>query len=419
MPYNKNYENIIQDLKGLLRIPSVMGNPEKGKPFGKETFAALEYMLELGKSFGFKVKNVDGYAGHIEWGKGDSLFGVLCHLDVVPAGEGWLHPPFGAEEDGGRIYARGALDDKSPAVAVLYAVKRLKEEGFVPTKKKFRLIMGLNEESGWKCIDYYFSKEKMPDAGFSPDADFPVINREKGVLFLRLKTKRCDDKLTALEGGNRVNMVPDSAYYVYDGVKKAFSGISAHGSTPHKGVNAITKMLEDLKDKTNDCAVQSLYDIFCSDCLKKTGLDLSDEISGKLTLNPGLIELKGEDIFLSIDIRFPVTFTKEQILQRLEKNLQKAFSYEILNYHKPLHIPENDPLVTALLEAYQKVTGEKGGCIGIGGATYSRALDKCVAFGPAFPDEDIKIHTAEESIVTENLYKITDIYYEALKRLLL
>lgn len=416
MSYSESYNNIIENLKNLLQIPSVMGEAEEGMPFGRETYKALEYMLCLGKDFGFLVKNVDGYAGHIEWGKGEDIFGILCHLDVVPVGEGWTHPPFGAQTANNKIYARGALDNKSPAIAALYAAKRLKDEGFVPSKK-LRIILGLNEESGWKCIDYYLNKEKMPQSGFSPDADFPVINCEKGVLNLKIKLVSDDLKLTDIKGGNRVNMVPDSAYYIYDGVKKCFSGVSAHGSAPHKGVNAIIKMLEELRQKTNDNAIKQFYSAFCGECLKSLKLDIEDEKSGKLTLNVGLIEMQNREITVSVDIRFPVTFTKEYVIEKFGLTFLPEL-ISVSGYHRPLYIPENDELVVKLLDAYKKVAGENARCISIGGATYSRALDKCVAFGPVFPDEDSKIHTADECIDIDNLYKMTDIYYEALKSLL-
>lgn len=149
--YSRHYKGIEEDLIGLLRIKSVMGESGEGAPFGRETLEALEYMLALGGRYGFKTKNVDGYAGHIEWGEGDEIFGALCHLDVVPAGEGWTYPPFGATVNDGKIYARGTIDDKSPAVAVLYAAKRLKEEGFVPSKK-LGLFWGLTRKAAGNAL---------------------------------------------------------------------------------------------------------------------------------------------------------------------------------------------------------------------------------------------------------------------------
>jgi succinyl-diaminopimelate desuccinylase len=410
------YPGMVENLVKLLQIESVMGEPEPGMPFGRETYMALKFMLELGQSFGFVAKDVDGYAGHIEWGIGEQVFGVLVHLDVVPAGENWSYPPFGTVIDGGRIYARGAMDDKSPAIAALYAAKRLKEEGFSPGRK-FRLIMGLNEENGWRCMEYYSRHERMPDLGFSPDANFPVINREKGVLFVKCFFEVSDKNLTECGGGTRVNMVPDRAHFVYGGIRRDFKGISAHGSQPHKGENAIHKMMAHLKDLTANGAIHVIYELLCSEgFLGKLGMDLSDEVSGQLTINLGRLDFEGGKLIASLDIRYPVTFKKEEILGMLEKALPA--SIEVINFHRPLYVPEDDELIKKLLAAYKKVTGKEGYCVGIGGATYARTMERCVAFGPIFPDEESRIHTADEYIDIRNLYLMTDIYYEALKSLL-
>lgn len=113
---------------------------------------------------------------------------IIGHLDVVPAGSGWSHEPYGGEIADGKMYGRGTLDDKGPVISCLYAMKALKDAGFVP-EPTVRLILGLDEESGWKGIKYYFEKEKRPDYGFTPDADFPLINGEKGLMIFGLAKK--------------------------------------------------------------------------------------------------------------------------------------------------------------------------------------------------------------------------------------
>lgn len=416
------YKDIIEDLRGLLKIPSVQGEPLEGKPFGKYPAAALKYMLDLGVKLGFKVKDVDGYAGHIEWGEGEDVFGVLCHLDVVPAGDDWTYPPFSATIDNGRIYARGAQDNKAPAISALYAAKRLMDEGFVP-KQRFRLILGLNEESGWKCIDYYFKKEQMPEQGFSPDADFPVINCEKGVLHLAVSFPLVNpDTIEELSGGHRVNMVPDRAHYkLKTGILKRFEGVSAHGSTPHKGQNAVWELLSDLKQKVSEPAISQMYELFCqTGGLGKMGLDIADDVSGPLTLNLGTIFKKDDGtVVCGVDIRYPVTFNQDDILNKMRQALMPGAVVNVENYHLPLYVKADDPLVQSLLKAYREVTGDsEGDCISIGGATYSRALKKGVAFGPVFPGEESRIHTSDESIELDKFFKMTEIYYKALKELL-
>lgn len=165
-------------------------------------------MLKLGASFGFKTKEVDHIAGHIEFGEGEEIIGVLVHVDVVPAVGDWLYPPFSGTVADGKIYARGALDDKGPAVCALYAFKLLKDLGFKPNKR-LRLIIGTDEETSWRGIKRYFEKEEMPLFGFSPDANFPLIYGEKGIMSLDLLG--AGDPKLFFKAGVRYNVVPDYA----------------------------------------------------------------------------------------------------------------------------------------------------------------------------------------------------------------
>ena len=60
--------------------------------------------------------------------------------------------------------------------------------GFKPDKL-IRLIIGLDEEVEWKGMDRYFETERKPDVGFTPDAMFPVIRGEKGIIVCKLAKK--------------------------------------------------------------------------------------------------------------------------------------------------------------------------------------------------------------------------------------
>lgn len=412
----RKYENEIKNsLQKLLSFPSVQEPAEEGMPFGKPVHDALRYMLDLGETFGFRSKELEGYAGHVEWGEGEIL-GILTHLDVVPAGSDWTVPPFAATFREGKIFGRGILDDKGPAVAVLYAMKRLKEEGFVP-KKRIRLIMGCNEETGWKCMQYYMAHEEMPAVGFSPDGDFPVIHCEKGVLNVRLTFHGILPALRELSGGERVNMVPDRARARFERegriVELSETGISSHGSQPQKGESAVFKILKKLAgiDPVIDLLNERITDTFYGE---HCGLALSDEKSGRLTLNLGLIEKKGDDLAVGLDIRYPVSIRREEILERL-----KVFGadIEVTGSHDSLYVDPDSELVRTLLDSYSRVTGEKGESVAIGGATYARILKNGVAFGPVFPDEEQTIHKADEHTTEENFFKMCEIYCDAIRHL--
>ncbi|MBO5775743.1 MAG: Sapep family Mn(2+)-dependent dipeptidase [Clostridia bacterium] len=251
-----DFESAVKSLQDLIKINSIQSEATLNAPFGEGNVKALEYSLKLLESFGFKTVNGDNYYGYGDIGNSDlPLFGILAHLDVVPVSNTWEHDPFGAIIEDGYLYGRGTLDDKGPFIAALYACAELLNEGYVP-KKRIRFILGCNEESGWKCMDEYAKREEMPSEGFSPDADFPVINCEKGVVYhhVYLPLSKNILKITC---GERANVVPDSAMatvikydVVLDRAKEVNAiitdnndgtitiktkGISAHGSTPHKG----------------------------------------------------------------------------------------------------------------------------------------------------------------------------------------
>lgn len=213
----KRKEALIKDTQAFLQIESILDEETKSDqaPFGEGINQALHSILNKGQEDGFLVKNVDGYAGHIEFGKGEELVGILCHIDVVPPGDGWTSPPFSAEIRDGKVFARGALDDKGPTMAAYYALKIVKELG-VEVDKRLRIIIGTDEESNWGCVDHYFKHEEMPGLGFAPDADFPIIYAEKGILdcTLRQEAKQYEviaNTLVYFSSGRRLNMVPDLA----------------------------------------------------------------------------------------------------------------------------------------------------------------------------------------------------------------
>lgn len=175
------YESeFIEKTMKLIRIPSVY-KFNGDYPYGEPIDQALQTMLKIAEEDGFKTKNIEGHAGHIEFGQGEEILGILGHLDVVPAGEGWETDPFSPVIKDGNLYGRGAQDDKGPVMAAYIAMKLLKQQGFQPNKR-VRLILGTDEERDWQGIEHYFKHEDMPEFGFSPDASFPVINAEKGLL---------------------------------------------------------------------------------------------------------------------------------------------------------------------------------------------------------------------------------------------
>ena len=171
------HDEMIDTLQKWIRVPSVKGEAAPGAPFGKEVRSMLDMALADCEQMGFKTQNFDGYIAHADLGEGsdEDALAILAHLDVVPEGDGWKYPPYGAVIENGRMYGRGTSDDKGPAVAALYAMKAVKDAG-IPLRRKVRLILGCDEESGWEDIAHYNKVATMPRIGFSPDASYPLQN---------------------------------------------------------------------------------------------------------------------------------------------------------------------------------------------------------------------------------------------------
>lgn len=417
---NKLFDETVKSISEIVKFDSSQQPPEEGAPFGKPTADCLEYFLNLAKSFGFETVNYDNYAGEVIFGEGED-FAILAHLDVVPAGNGWSHEPFGGEIDyaNGKIWGRGAMDDKGPAVIVLYCMKALKDEGFIP-KKKIKLIVGCNEENGWECIKYYNAHAKTPETGFSPDADFPVIYAEKGILQLKLKFSPDGKDFSGFEklcGGERANMVCDYCEVcapadmeklkkynlTYENGKVVSRGKSAHGSTPELGVNAIPPVLKYL-------GLDGIHKIL----FEEQGFSTFADETGKLTYSPNVIEQKDGAIYVTCDIRYPATYAKEQVLHVLES---RGVEYEILHEQLPLYNPADCELIKTLCEAYNEVTGKHMKPVAIGGGTYARALKCGAAFGPEEEGEESTIHKPNEYITFEKIEKCLKIYKLAIQRL--
>lgn len=415
----KNYfDDVVKNLSQLIKFDSSQAPATEGKPFGETNARCLDFYLSLASFLGFETKNYDNYVGEVRYGSGED-FAVLAHLDVVPAGSGWTHDPFGGEVDreNGRIWGRGAMDDKGPAIIALYALKALKDDGFKP-KKCIKLILGCNEETGWACIDHYNKVAKMPETGISPDADFPVIYAEKGIVHLKMHFPAANAKFTGLKGGGSANMVCDYCEATagenaalmeqlgleYRDGKVISRGKSAHGSTPDKGVNAIEKMLEYL----------GLNEIKRLLFAEKLGLANFEDETGKLTLSPDIIEQTDEEISVTCDIRYPATYALADVLKVVDGY---GISYEILHEQAPLFNDKNGKLVTTLLEVYNEVTGKNAQPLAIGGGTYARALKCGAAFGPEEDGEESTIHQPDEYITFEKIKKCFLLYKLALERL--
>ena len=410
-------DEILDSLNQLISIPSVTAVGSGDTPFGPETARALEWTLALCQKLGFRTKNCGGMTGWAEIGQGSELVGILVHLDVVPAGEGWEYPPFACTRTDGKLYGRGVSDDKGPAIACIYAMKELLDSG-VPLNRRIRIIFGQSEESGeWTDMDYYREHEELPTFGFTPDGQFPALCGEKGIAELRLSFPRKNAGLTSLEGGQARNIVPSRCRAEHNGQEWASQGRSAHGSTPEKGLNAISVLMEQLAgipvaDFYNTCLGYDLHG-------ERLGCAFSDPQSGPLTLNVGLVHTTEESIVFTLDIRYPVTCTLEQVLTPVTAAVAPyGVTVEVGEHMAPVYLDPDGPVISSLLSAYQEVTGDRDSRpLVIGGGTYAKAMSNIAAFGPTLPGREGTEHQANEYLAEEDFFLLVRIYHTALERL--
>lgn len=412
-------DNMLFNLKELVSIKSISGPSEGDYPFGKGPFDALQYCLTLCREFGFKTKQCENYMGYAEIGQGDEIMGILVHLDVVPAGNGWSYNPFDVTITEGKVYGRGVSDDKGPAIAVIYAMRDILKSK-KPLNKRIRLIFGCTEESGeWLDMEYYKRNEELPDFGFTPDADFPLIYAEKGILILQMRMKKEESDIKYVEAGEVPNMVASRCEVTVvdqDGneISLIKNGKSAHGSMPWLGNNAIGLAMKEIRGKFADFYNENFgqtWDGSLLDCKVK------DEQSGEITINPGMIRSDDKWVRLILDIRYPVTYTKEDIVNRISVKVSPyGVETDILGGENPIYMNKNSEFIQNLLTAYRDVTGDHTEPMTMGGGTYAKAMDHIVAFGPVFPGRECTEHQADEYIFIEDLYKAREIYRIAIER---
>lgn len=443
---------MIEDLQTLIRIKSVEGKAAEGMPFGPGPKAVLDAALALCERLGFQTKNLDGYAGYAEFGQGEEVVGILAHLDVVPEGDGWEFPPYEAHISEGKIFGRGTIDDKGPAVAALYGMKRVLDSK-IPLKRRVRIIFGTNEETGWGGIDHYVEKEGGVTCGFTPDGAFPLIHGEKGILDVEFSQtfphQQTAVQLLSLKGGNAVNMVPDAATAILSGagaeawmqsiqdeldedsrfewekqgdqwsIKRI--GKSAHGSTPEAGENAVSHLIEFLVGHgIQDPCLAAYMELIG---LETDGLSFGCKMNdsyGSLTFNVGLFHYEKGEARFQVNVRYPISEKEETVLQAMQSVacVKRGWAAEKTSHLAPIYREKQDPLVQTLMDVYREVTGDmESEPFTIGGGTYARAMDNVVAFGPGLMGSDKLAHQPNEYIAIEELIALAEIYEKAIVQL--
>ncbi len=441
---------LLSDTQEILRVPSLESTPAENAPYGVENRAALDWALAKANSWGMATTDLEGHLGFAEFGTGERLVMSLGHLDVVPVSDGWKHQPFGGEVDGEYLYSRGAVDDKGPTIASFYAMRAIKE-CFPEIPARMRQAFGCNEESGFGCVARYMQTEEAPTFGIAPDSGWPLYNCEKGIANLEIDATIpvADFQLMDVSGGQRPNIVIDQSQatvkvaascrkeveekladswdknvsWTWDGdlLRISALGKASHGSTPHNGDNAALRVFRFILALA-PLSVQEFYEhLFELPHIGGVGLGIagSDEPSGDLTCNMGIVSMSEGKVHMLFNIRYPATWTGAMLQSRCTSHLESfggGFELTITRDSPPLYFPEDHPLVKTIVEVYHAETGEQKKPGSMGGGTYARAVPNTVSIGTSWLG-DGPAHENDERIKIEHLFRSSRIYAHILLRL--
>lgn len=455
---------VLDDLAEIVAIPSVYSEPSDGAPYGAECLRALRWFVDKARSYGLKAELIGGACAYAEVGEGKECIGILGHLDVVPAGNGWATDPFKMVEENGKVYGRGVGDDKGSVVVCLHALKALADRK-TELKRRVRLIVGADEERGSSCIRYYLANGgEVPAMSFVPDSEFPVINSEKGISHIKLHfaDSALAENITHIDGAECYNAVPDRSnvkvksgsrleralvsmgggavtgdifkkapiaeqivssgsafgdYEVRNGecITVTANGVAEHASTPEKGDNALWKTLGFLAafgETIGSKYIGKIYDYLCTPLASaKLGIYVNDPKSGDLSMCMSQACMENGELVLTIDFRLPLGVTPEFVAGKIESAV--GCKAEIYDYHKNLYLDEDSPLIQTLLGVYRRLTGDMTEPLKVGGGTYARELPNAVAFGCTPVGLDINMHKADENFPVAQLFKNYEIYLAA------
>ena len=435
----ENKENVLRDIGRLVAIDSVMGEEKPGMPFGEGPAQALKLGLEIAGELGLEAHNCEDRMGYAQVGQGTDYLATITHLDVVPS-VGWAEDPFTLRRREGYIIGRGVMDDKGPSVLCLYALKYLKDSG-MPLRYPVRALLGINEENHMADLDYYLANYKAPLFCFSPDADFPLCNGEKGIFHGKVVSWLPMKRVKDIRGGVAANVIPDLAEAWVEAEKLSSTervtaqregdcwhltarGIGGHASAPEGTVNAIGVLVDYILEQgilsgAEEDFFYGLQRLHSDPYGVNLGLDTEDMIFTPLTIVGGVIGMEEGHVFQTVDCRYPTTSSGQDIVAQLTGNWGELAQVHVLSDDKPFYMALDNPAVQVCVETYNAVTGEQAQPYTIGGGTYARHFPNAVSFGPEHPERPAPdfagpIHGVDEAANIDWLMEALQIYILAL-----
>jgi len=449
----RNHQALLSDIAALVAIPSVRDETTRceNAPFGLPIRRAFDALITMAEREGFEVRDHQGFALDISVGEGEEEIALLHHVDVVAPGnlQAWRTPPYELSQHGDLVFGRGVTDNKGPLIGSLYLLKMFKELA-LPMNKRIRLIIGGAEETTWECVEHYFKHNPQPKYGFSPDGDFPIVNGEKGIIYgsfikdfpaddkssdpcqlVRISSERdrsstCHQLEVELTGENAAQLAKQLAKVAHVQQQKEcycvqFETPWEKSRNPHRVANCIDQLVESLRDveglNGHARELVDMLDALFADSWdgKKLGLAHTDEQMGGTSCCVSALNMDNKQYRLDFDFRFPKGLTVEQARTQLHQLARQYGVSFVEHQYLPLsYLSPEDPLIQAMGNAYQAITGTHAQCFSKGAASYARALTHGVAFGPTFPGEMTYVHEPNEQLSLESLIKSITIYVKVL-----
>lgn len=442
------------DLSDWIAYPSISKKEAGRHPFGKDCARMLDAALAWCQAQGMHTENHEYYCGTaVLPGETDNSIGIITHLDVVPEGEGWTDDPYRARVQNGRVTGRGSADDKGPALAALYALRYLREQG-VRLRHSICVYFGCSEETGMEDLEYYLSKKpKLPVFSLVPDARFSVCNGEKGKLDLWASAPLQSGILQEFSAGTATNCVPGTAQAFLrlpteqvipalsglgipyacrkepGGVRITVKGKAAHAAFPDGSIPAQRELAallcgSGLLEPEAEGPLRALCSLL-EDC-HGGSLDAAYETPefGKLTHVSGLTSLEDGRLSLSFDIRYPAGRGLRELRSRIDRRLSSlGFEAGCWKDDPPYYLEPDLPVIRSLREISEEVWERELPTYVMGGGTYARKLPNAVPYGPGLPRTGLEGktgrgsgHQPDESVELEVLMRGIEIYVRALMK---
>lgn len=449
------WEEAVDDIATLVSIRSVedMDRAANGMPYGPESYKALRAALDIAKRLGLDDHDCEGHIGYADLaGARTRQIALISHTDIVPEGPGWHYDPFKLTRKDGYLIGRGVIDDKGPTVLALHAVRFFAEQAALrdePWPYTLRVILGNNEETEMRDVEWYLEHFEQPGFLFTPDADFPLICGEKGGYSATIRSGRIAERIVELEGGTAGNAVAGEATALIradaatlppadrieiedagDGLARLRAhGISSHAAFPEGSINAIGLLTNYLLEQGICSEAERRFlelerILFASTDGSSLGIACADDRLGDLTCIGGTIHTVDGVFEQTIDSRYPESTTGAHITEvvgALAEQYDATLTCDldmVPSYHAP-----DTPAIRTLVDTYHELTGHGGEAFCIGGGTYARHFENGAAFGPNDPSDPMPDwigaeHSADEGFSEEQLRRALLIYIVSIARLM-